>query len=91
MDADKAKSEATKACKTMLEKYPNASQATIIKLAVLKFILDECGATGEERQEAVKAFMATPSYFGASANTLTTMKLVEKNARTVAMEEYTDI
>lgn len=84
------KASAKKACQKAMEAYPNLSQAQQIKLAVACFILDEAGCSGDERKDAVNAFMATPNYFGASANTLTDgFGLIEKNSRGGALKDFT--
>ena len=64
------KAEALKYLKTARDQFPDWSQASQIKLAVARYILDEAGVKGPERQDAATAYMETPSWFGASANAL---------------------
>lgn len=75
------KEQATSSLKWAHEKYPTASMGTKIKLGILKFILDEAGATGDERQNAVDRFMECPSWFGASANAMTESGVIEAKKR----------
>lgn len=75
------KKEAIAALKWANEKYPNVSLGQQIKVGIAKFILDEAGVTGPERQDALNAFMNTPSWFGASANAMTESGVVEPRKR----------
>ena len=57
--------------------------ATQIKVAIFIFMLGELGikADAEEAGEAYKAWMATPTWFGASANSMTKAGIVEERSR----------
>ncbi len=80
--AKTSKELATEALKWANEKYPKASQGQQIKVGILKFILDEAGVSEDDlRKGAVDAFMATPSWFGASANAMTESGVIEARKR----------
>jgi hypothetical protein len=80
MTKDQAKQLAISALKWANETYPAVSQGKRIKVAILRHILDEAGVArdSEDRKAACKAFMATPTWFGASANSLTIAGIVAK-------------
>lgn len=77
-----SKEQAIAALKTANSDYPNATMGQQIKCALCRFILDEAGVDDKEaRQDAMNAFMATPSWFGASANAMTESGVVEPTKR----------
>lgn len=93
MDKDQAKAAAKAACERALAGNPGKSQVHVVRLAVFGFIADELGAKkgSPDRIAAAEAFMATPPFFGGSANTLTTgFGLVEKGSREAVDEDYTN-
>lgn len=80
--AEEMEKEAVRALKKANEDYGNVALGQQIKVAICRFILDECGCTAqEERQAAMNAFMATPSWFGASANAMTESGVIEPRKR----------
>jgi hypothetical protein len=92
MTKDQAAGAAQKALNWAHETYPQVSQGKRIKVALLRFILDEAGVKrgSDERKAACAAFMATPTWFGASANSLTTTGIVAKGAERDAEAESMD-
>lgn len=80
--AEAMKREAIRALKKANEDYGNAPLGQQIKVALCRFILDEAGVSEKElRQAAMNAFMATPSWFGASANAMTESEVVPARKR----------
>lgn len=62
--------------------YPSVPLGQQIKVAIARFILDEAGVKEPEaRQDALDAFMETPSWFGASANAMTESGVIEPRKR----------
>lgn len=82
MDGEQAKKAAIAALAKANGEYANATMGQQIKVAICRFILDEAGVSEKEaRQEALNAFMATPSWFGASANAMTESGVIEPRKR----------
>lgn len=80
--ADEIKREAIRALTKANKDYPNATMGQQIKVAICRFILDEAGVSApEERKAAMDAFMASPSWFGASANAMTESGVVAPTKR----------
>lgn len=80
--ADELKREAIRALAKANADYPNATMGQQIKLALCRYILDEAGVTVQaERQAALDSFMATPAWFGASANAMTESGVIEPRKR----------
>jgi len=56
---------------TARAEHSEMSQAFQIRLALLRYILDEADVQEQpKRQAALRAFMNTPTWFGASANAM---------------------
>jgi hypothetical protein len=72
------KDKAIASLKWANEAYPAVSMVKKIKLGILHFIFNEAGVKGEDRKNATKAFMATPGWFGGSANAMTDSGVMEK-------------
>jgi len=71
MTKDQRKAQAIGFLEKAKADLPGASQAAQIKLAIVRFILDELGEEDKAvRQDVATAFMETPSFFGASANAM---------------------
>ena len=82
MDGEKAKAAAIAALTKSNSDYANATMGQQIKVAICRFILDEARVSEKKaRQEALNAFMATPSWFGASANAMTESGVIEPRKR----------
>lgn len=80
--ADELKREAIRALAKANADYPNVTMGQQIKLAICRFILDEAGVTAQaERQAALDSFMATPAWFGASANAMTESGVIAPRKR----------
>ncbi len=76
------KERAVAALKKANADYANAAFGAQIKVAICRYILDAAGVDDKEaRQEAMNNFMATPSWFGASANAMTESGVVEAKKR----------
>ena len=87
--ADAMKREAKRALAKANVDYGNAPLGQQIKVAICRFILDEAGVSEqEERQAAMNAFMATPSWFGASANAMTESGVIEPRKRGEKLGEF---
>lgn len=80
--ADEMKREAIRALAKANADYPNATMGQQIKVALCRFILDEAGVTEpSNRKDAMDAFMATPAWFGASANAMTESEVIAPRKR----------
>ncbi len=89
MSSDNRKAEAIKHLESAKEKWPTASQANQIKLAIARWHLDELGEKDPKtRMDVITAFMEMPSWFGASANSMMELdSYVKKAKRTVELPE----
>ena len=82
MTNEESKALAIASLKKANADYPNATMGQQIKVGICRFILDEAGVTDKvERQAALDAFMASPAWFGASANAMTESGVVEPRKR----------
>jgi hypothetical protein len=71
MASDNRKAEAIAQLEKAKAKWPDASQANQIKLAIGRWFMEEIGeADPQVRKDVISAFLELPSWFGASANAM---------------------